>query len=147
MFVSHAMELNANQEFFQKPSGFFGKIARWIGYAGILAGFLVLVFGGSSRGKGVQVLVTGAIVVAVTRSQKHPFVILKPDAFLVRMGMGNKYMTITKDQIERIDITDKAITVVRKEGRKIKIGHRMFSKEVWAQMQEHMRALAQLIQA
>ncbi|GEM_PF-5462535 len=139
------MESNIEQEFFLKPSGFFGKVARWIGYAGILAGLLILIFGGSGRGKGVQVLVTGAIVVAVTRPQKHPFVILKPDAFLVRMGMGNKYMTIVKDQIERIDITEKMITVMRKKGRKIKLGHRLFSKEVWAQLQEPMRALAQSI--
>lgn len=143
--ASNAMESNTTQEFFLKTYGLFGKIARWIGFAGMLAGLLILIFGGSGRGKGVQMLVTGAIVVAVTRSQKHPFIILTPEAFSIRMGMGKKYQTIAKEQIERIDITDKAITVMPKKGRKIKLGRRLFSKEVWAQMQEPVRAFVRSV--
>lgn len=139
----YAMESNATQEFFQKPFGFGGKFWRWLGLALTVLGIITMFASDATRTFGIRMIMVGIIIAAITRSQKHPFIVLTPETFSIRMGMGKKYKTIVKEQIERIDINDKAIVVIPKQGRRIKIGHRLFKKEVWAAMQEPIRAFAE----
>lgn len=141
------MESNVTQhEFFARTYGFGGKFWKWFGMGIAVIGLLIAIFNSSGRAGGIKTMVTGLIIAAVARSHKYPLVILTPETFSIKMGLGKKYRVISKAEIVRVEMADKKITVVPKQGRAIALTQRIFKKESWAQMQGPFQEFARGIQ-
>ncbi len=123
------------------PSRTFGLGSKyWIPLGWTVFGIgVLLLFSSSTRFLGIRMLFPGWLIAFSARANQFPLLTITSNTISLRKGITTDYHVFEKKDLLRIDMIEKAFTVVPKKGKPLKIPSWVFRKKAWKELQEPLR--------
>lgn len=123
------------------PCRTFGLGSKyWIPVGWAIFGIgILLLFSSSARPLGIRLLLPGWLIAFSARANQFPFFTITSNSISFRKGITTDYHVFEKKDLLRIDMGEKAFTVVPKKGKPLRIPSWVFRKRIWKELQEPLR--------